>query len=112
MSIGARLAELRLKKGKSLQDVADAVGVSKTHIWQMEKGRSENPSTELLKKLADYFNVTVEFLAGVDSSTSLVDAEAQQFFRDFKTLSEKEREILMQTLEVFKKNKAPDDNNA
>lgn len=112
MSIGARLAELRLKKGKSLQDVADAVGVSKTHIWQMEKGKSENPSTELLKKLADYFSVTVEYLAGTDGAVSLTDAEAQQFFRDFKSLSEKERAILMQTLEVFKKKKAPDDGNA
>lgn len=111
MSIGARLAELRLRKGKSLQEVADAVGVSKTHIWQMEKGRSENPSTELLKNLADYFSVTVEFLAGTDGAVSLVDAEAQQFFRDFKSLSDKEREILMQTLDVFKKNKAPDDSN-
>lgn len=105
MSIGARLAELRLRKGKSLQDVADAVQVSKTHIWQMEKGRSENPSLELLKKLAEYFGVTIEYLMGADGSGSLTEAQAQQFFRDFKSLSDDERALLMQTLEVFKKRK-------
>lgn len=103
MTIGARLAELRLRKGKSLQEVADAVEVSKTHIWQMEKGKSENPSADLLRKLSDYFNVTLEYLAGTGDGVSLSDAEAQQFFRDFKSLSEDERTILMQTLEVFKK---------
>lgn len=78
MSIGARLAELRLRTGKSLQDVADVVGVSKTHVWQMEKGKSENPSIELLRRFADYFSVPVEFLIGTES-TSIEDVEAQQF---------------------------------
>jgi transcriptional regulator with XRE-family HTH domain len=111
MSIGARLGELRLKKGKSLQDVADAVGVSKTHIWQMEKGKSENPSVELIKKLAEYFEVSVEYLMGTDGSASLVDAEAQQFFRDFKSLSETERQALKQTLDLFKRNKSSGNDN-
>jgi len=111
MSLGARLAELRLRKAKSLQEVADAVGVSKTHIWQMEKGKSENPSTELLKNLAEYFNVSVAFLAGTSDAVCLADAEAQQFFCDFKSLRDEERAILMKTLEVFKK-KIADSNNA
>jgi len=111
MSIGARLAELRLRKGKSLQDVADVVGVSKTHVWQMEKGRSENPSIELLKRFADYFSVPVEFLIGTES-TSLEDVEAQQFFRDFKSLSEEERKILKQTLNIFKRKRVTEDDNA
>jgi len=37
MGLGARIAELRLKKGFSLQEVADAVGVSKAHIWDLER---------------------------------------------------------------------------
>jgi transcriptional regulator with XRE-family HTH domain len=105
MSFALRLNELRLKKGKSLQEVADAVGVSKTHIWQMEKGNSDNPSAELLSKLAEFFRVPMDYLLGIEEGVSLSDAEAQKFFRDFKSLSEAEREILMQTLEVFKKKK-------
>ena len=109
MALGAKLAELRLRKGESLQAVATAVGISKTHVWQLEKGNSENPSIELLKKLAEHFDVPVSFLAGADTDATVDDVEAQQFFRDFKSLSETERAILKQTLEVFKSKKAPGD---
>lgn len=109
MSLGARLTELRLRKGASLQDVADAVEVSKTHIWALEKGGTKNPSLDLLKNLAEHFNVSVEYLAGTGDAESLVEVEAQQFFRDFKTLSETERALLLQTLEVFKKKNARGD---
>ena len=64
MALGAKLTTLRLKKGVSLQEAADAVGVSKAHIWELEKGRSKNPSAELIKRLADYFGQDVEFLVG------------------------------------------------
>ena len=109
MSLGARLAELRLRKGDSLQEVADAVGVSKAHIWALEKEKSDNPSLDLLKKLADHFAVPLGYLAGLEPSATVDDAQAQQFFRDFKSLSEPERGLLMQTIELLKKNKGSSD---
>lgn len=109
MSLGAKLAELRLRKGESLQAVANAVGISKTHVWQLEKGSSENPSLELLRKLAGHFNVPLSYLASNASEATLDDVEAQQFFRDFKSLSDAERAVLKQTLEVFKSKKVPTD---
>jgi transcriptional regulator with XRE-family HTH domain len=109
MSLGAKLGQLRLRKGESLQTVATAVGVSKTHIWQLEKGNSENPSVDLLKKLAEHFAVPLTFLADAASEASLDDVEAQQFFRDFKSLSDAERDVLKQTLLVFKNKKAEGD---
>lgn len=109
MSLGAKLAELRLRKGESLQTVATAVGISKTHVWQLEKGNSENPSIDLLKKLAEHYSVPVTFLVDANADATLDDAEAQQFFRDFKSLSDTERDILKQTLQVFKSKKVPGD---
>ena len=44
MQISERLFSLRQKSGQSLQQVADAIGVSKAHVWELEKGRSTNPS--------------------------------------------------------------------
>ena len=35
MALAAKIKELRLKKGLSLQDLADAVGASKAHIWDL-----------------------------------------------------------------------------
>lgn len=112
MSLGAKLAELRLRKGESLQDVANAASVSKTHIWHMEKGTSGNPSMALLRKLADHFSVPVAYLAGADDDSSLEDVEAQQFFRDFKSLSDAEQAVLKQTLLLFKSKKAQIDSPA
>jgi len=40
MSLAAKLKELRGKNRQSLQDVADAIGASKTHIYDLETGRS------------------------------------------------------------------------
>jgi transcriptional regulator with XRE-family HTH domain len=109
MSLGVKLAELRLRKGQSLQDVATAVGVSKTHVWQLEKGASGNPSMELLKSFAAHFDVPLTYLADAESQASLQDVEALQFFRDFKSLSEQEQAVLKQTLDLFKNKRAQGD---
>ncbi|MCW1750012.1 MULTISPECIES: helix-turn-helix transcriptional regulator, partial [Rhizobium] len=47
-----------------LQDVADAIGASKTHVYDLETGRSTNPSIELLTKLATHFRVSIADLVG------------------------------------------------
>jgi transcriptional regulator with XRE-family HTH domain len=64
MDIGARLYGLRQASGESLQAVADAVGVSKAHVWELEKGRSRNPSFDLVRKLAKHYGVSVDVIAG------------------------------------------------
>lgn len=93
MSLAAKLKELRLKKGESLQRVADAVGVSKAHIWELEKGSSKNPGLELLTKLSAHFSVPIGFLT--DEHLSPEDAAAQQFFREFDgKLSNKDWDVL------------------
>ena len=64
MSLGARLTRLRLEKGETLQEVADAVGVSKAHIWELEKGRTDNPSMALVTRFADHFGLSLATLVG------------------------------------------------
>jgi len=43
MSFGRKLHDLRAQSRMSLQDVASVVGISKAHVWNLEKGLSENP---------------------------------------------------------------------
>lgn len=101
MSISAKLKELRAKKKESLQQVADGVGVSKAHIWDLERGMSSNPSLELLKKLSDHFGVTVAYLA--DDAKMPADAAPLQFFREFEgKLSDKDWETLRAVAERLK----------
>ena len=94
MSLGVRLAKLRRESGESLQDVADAVGVSKAHIWEMEKGRADNPSMGLVTKLADHFETSVAFLVGEDVDAPDADPELQKMFRQASKLDPRERAIL------------------
>src|SRR3954454_13128248 len=94
MSLATRVAKLRRSKGKSLQEVAEAVGVSKAHIWELEKGRADNPSMALVTRLADYFEVSVASLAGEDVESSNADPELQRMFRQAQQLDSNERAIL------------------
>lgn len=78
MAIGDRLKELRLKKGQSLQQVADAIGASKAHIWELEANRSTNPSLDLLQKLSGHFETSVAYLINEPEGEL---TKADQFFR-------------------------------
>jgi len=90
MSLGARLKQLRIKKNRSLQDVADAIKASKAHMWEIEQGRSKNPSMELLVGLADYFQVSVSYLIGENPDEE--EAELVAMYRHLKKLTPADRE--------------------
>jgi transcriptional regulator with XRE-family HTH domain len=100
LTLSARLTRLRLAKGESLQQVADAVGVSKAHIWELEKGRTDNPSMALVARLADHFGLSVAALVGEDPKAD----DAGQIGRMFRQAGELEPDDLallddmMQTL--------------
>lgn len=105
MSLSVKLKELRLKKKESLQDVADAVGVSKTHIWELERGTSSNPSMDLLTRLADHFQTTVRTLAGEDPEEG-ADENLMRMFRQASSLGEREREVLDDMIQSLLKQRA------
>ena len=94
MAIGLRIAKLRMQKKESLQQVADAVNVSKAHIWELEKGRTNNPAMALVTRLADHFDVSVTFLVGEDMDAEDADTDLQRMFRQAKELEPGERAIL------------------
>jgi transcriptional regulator with XRE-family HTH domain len=92
MGLGACLTRLRLAKGESLQQVADAVGVSKAHIWELEKGRADNPSMALVTRLADHFSVSLASLVGEDASAE--EGRIGRMFRQAKELSPEDVALL------------------
>lgn len=91
MSLGARLKELRVRKGESLQQVANAVGASKAHIWELEKGTSKNPTIEMLTNIAVHFDTSLAVLVGEDPNAPGEDTELVAMFRDFKGLDDRDR---------------------
>jgi transcriptional regulator with XRE-family HTH domain len=103
MALGARLRELRVRKGESLQQVADAVKASKPHIWELEAEKSKNPSLELLTGLAEHFEVPVSYL--LDESAS---ADTMIFGREFKGATEEDKKLFWQMAEKMKLGKKSD----
>ncbi len=64
IGLGQSLRRLRKAKGISLRVAAEAIGVSKPHLWELEKGKTDNPTIKLLKNLARYYEVNVYELMG------------------------------------------------
>src|SRR3954449_787907 len=94
MGLGARITKLRMQRGESLQQVADAVGVSKAHIWELEKGRTDNPSMGLVTRLADHFDVSISFLVGEDPRAEDADPKIARMFRQATDLAAEDLEVL------------------
>ena len=105
MIIGLKLKQLRIAKNKSLQDVADAVDASKAHIWDLEKGNSNNPSLDLLTKIASYFKVSVAELVGEDPNALNEEPELVALYRDLKSLGPKDLETIELLVKQFKAKK-------
>lgn len=59
--IGLRLRGTRKAKGWGLDALAEESGITKTGLWQIEKGQSE-PMAKTLVALANALDVTTDYL--------------------------------------------------
>ena len=60
-----RLRELRRARGVSCQVMAECCGLSKNAIRRYERGQRE-PGAQSVIKIARYFEVTTDYLLGVE----------------------------------------------
>ena len=58
-----RLRKVRIQNKTSQQNLADYLQISKQAVSMMERGQRA-PSVEILVALADYFNVSLDYLVG------------------------------------------------
>ncbi|MTW85590.1 helix-turn-helix domain-containing protein [Virgibacillus dakarensis] len=65
-----RLKYLRKNKGLSQQNMADFLGISRQGYGKYEDGKSETDHKTLIK-LANYFDVTTDYLLGYSDSPNL-----------------------------------------
>jgi transcriptional regulator with XRE-family HTH domain len=70
INLGNKLKTLRIQRQMTLKDVACRVGVSKSIVSAYENG-SRRPSYEMLIKLARLFNVTTDYLLGLEQKKQL-----------------------------------------
>lgn len=68
-----RIRAARKARNMSLEDVAAASGFTKSHVWELERGRSRNPTVRAVWGLAGALAVTPGWLLGLDENTPPID---------------------------------------
>ena len=79
---GTRIWRLRKDAGQTLQTVANAVGSTKSYIWELERGRTDNPGIKLATALADHFDVSLSYLVAGEADAS--DPPAWHFYHRYQ----------------------------
>ncbi|SFL09482.1 helix-turn-helix domain-containing protein [Halanaerobium salsuginis] len=72
MKFSDRLKKLRKEKNLYQKELAEYLGVSRPTITQYESG-ARKPDNDTLEKIADHFNVTVDYLLGRTDERSPAD---------------------------------------
>lgn len=70
LSMRKMIADERSRLKLSLQDVADRAGITKSHMWEIENGRSVNPTVRTVHGLAKALGIPfVSMAAGAMNDT-------------------------------------------
>lgn len=54
---GDRMRKLRLERGVTLKDMAEAIGVSSAYLSALEHGKRGRPGWHLIQRILTYFNI-------------------------------------------------------
>ncbi|SHN87981.1 helix-turn-helix domain-containing protein [Desulfitobacterium chlororespirans] len=63
MTLGSRIREYRLKRGLTQSQIAEKLNMTESNFSSYERDKSVPPS-EVLNKIADYLNVSTDYLLG------------------------------------------------
>jgi len=74
---GKRLKELRLEKGLTQEELSKLSGVSFPTISRYENGKRTEPKRSILQTFANFFDVTMDYLAGDSNSRNEILPESE-----------------------------------
>ncbi|WHY76266.1 helix-turn-helix transcriptional regulator [Neobacillus sp. WH10] len=84
---GERLRKLRRDRGMEVKDLAFKLSLAPTTIYGYENG-SRGPDVDILKVIADFFNVTTDYLLGRSNHPKLTEIEDGQLDKETRELME------------------------
>jgi transcriptional regulator with XRE-family HTH domain len=110
MSIARKLVDLREQLGMTQQDLRKATGVAQATISRIERGVLPHPKLDVLRRLAEALNVTVDYLADRTeemgpSDVVSADPRAQAIFRGYQELSDDQKTALVGLVQYLQKEK-------
>ena len=96
MLLAQNIKQLRKEKGWSQTELANKIGSHLSHITRMETGKY-NPSVDVLIKLADALEVSLDQIVNRSGGPEEIHIEDQTFAEKIKllnTLNKKEKEVI------------------
>lgn len=103
-NLGKRVIELRKKKGFSQSELAKQVGISYAQVGRYET-KGAQPQAEVLKKIANALDTTVDYLINGDTDekavSTLKDAELLQQFRAVEQMDEEDKVTVKKLIDAF-----------
>jgi transcriptional regulator with XRE-family HTH domain len=104
MAIKDRIKQLRQERSWSQTQLAQKMGIHQKQVSAYECGRNV-PSTEVLIKLADIFDVSLDYLAfeveGQSAKVNIKDRELLRRFEEIDKLNEKDKGTIKEILDTF-----------
>jgi len=103
MAIADRIRKLRAEHNWSQAELGKKLDVHQKQVSAYERGVNL-PSTEVLIKLAEVFNVTLDYLAfeanGQSATINIQDKELLRRFEEIDGLTEKEKSLAKEILDL------------
>ena len=108
MNPGARIKQLRLSKGMTLEELGDRVGVGKSTVRKWETGAIANMRRDKIANLAEALDTTVSDIMGIEEKHAMssisfdsFSSTERQLISAWRQAAEKDRRIVAATLEEY-----------
>ena len=94
------------KRASKTELLCSNIGIRRSFLSELKAGRTKSLSTEVLSKIAAYFNVSVDYLLTGNQKENLpqqpqseVDAAVERIRRKLESMPKEQREALMNLIE-------------
>lgn len=99
MEIGRVITELRKERNWSQTDLASKTDISQVMVGKYERGDAV-PSIEVAKKIADAFEVSLDYLVGEGQNVSF-DKKILQRIKDLQNLEQEKKQTLFDLIDTY-----------
>lgn len=109
-----KVRELARKKGQSLNQVEEKLGYSKNTLYSLKR---QKVSSERLQEIANYFNVSTDYLLGRTDNPAIANSKEQFYFEgkevdveelastamrfNGKPLSDEDKKAIQNIIEIY-----------
>ena len=104
ISVGTQIQKLRKENNLNQSQLATKIGVSLTQLQRYEN-KGVQPPADILRKLADTFNTSIDFIVYGDSEQkaqqSIKDNELLSQFKAVELLDSKDKSTIKDIIDAF-----------